>query len=67
MPRVSGSARTTDQRPLAVTRNPGRSLRIGFNVQSGEGARGLSIAVESFRESDTILGVYLIATGQGQV
>jgi hypothetical protein len=39
------------------------SARVGFNLPSGEGARGLSVAVESFRESDTILGVYLIATG----
>jgi len=34
---------------------------IGFNVSSGRGARGVTFSVESIRESDTVLGLYLIA------
>ena len=37
---------------------------IGLNISSDKGSRGITITVESYRESDAVLGLYLIATGQ---
>lgn len=49
--------------PVSVRCDPETGAWVGqagFNVSSSFGARGVMVRVESIRESDVVLGLYLI-------